>query len=184
MKESTLYAVTDRLNIRQFGSQDTLPFYEYRANPTVSQFQSWENFSYEDAELFVEKQMNHTPNQPGTWFQFALALTDSDLLIGDCALHTPLHEPRIVEIGFTLSPEYQGHGYIHEALRALLDYIFRTLGKHKVNAFTDVRNQKSIHVLERLGMRREGHMLQNYMSKGHWVDEYQYAILQSEWLMD
>lgn len=45
-----------------------------------------------------------------------------------------------------------------------------------------LRNEKSIRVLERLGMRREGHLLQNYMSKGNWVDEYQYAVLQSEWL--
>lgn len=181
MKKSPVYATTDRLIIRQFGLQDTVSFYQYRANETVSQFQSWENYTYEDAEMFVEKQMNHAPNQPGTWFQFALALADSDKLIGDCALNTPLAEPRIVEIGYTLAPEHQGQGYIHEALQALLDYIFRTLGKHKVIAFTDVRNDKSIRVLERLGMRREGHLLQNYNSKGQWVDEYQYAILQSEW---
>lgn len=63
----------------------------------------------------------------------------------------------------------------------MIEYIFTTLNKHKIIAFTDVRNEKSIRVLERLDMRREGHLLQNYMSKGHWVDEYQYAILQSEW---
>ncbi|MDI4643705.1 GNAT family N-acetyltransferase [Cohnella hashimotonis] len=176
-----VYAVTDRLVIRQFGLQDTEAFYRYRANPTVARFQSWENYTYEDAESFVGEQIHHTPDQPGTWFQFAIALADSDRLIGDCALHTRLDEPRIVEIGFTLAPEHQGKGYIHEALGAILHYIFRILGKHKATAFTDVRNEKSIRVLERMGMRREGHLLQNYMSKGKWVDEYQYAVLQSEW---
>jgi len=102
-------------------------------------------------------------------------------LIGDCALHTPLSEPRIVEIGFTLSPKHQGKGYAREAVCALMDYLLHSLGKHKVIAFTDVRNNKSIAVLERVGMRREGHLLQNYMSKGQWVDEYQYSILASEW---
>lgn len=62
-----------------------------------------------------------------------------------------------------------------------MNTIFHTWRKHKVIAFSDVRNEKSIRVLERLGMRREGHLLQNYMSKGQWVDEYQYSILQSEW---
>lgn len=49
----------------------------------------------------------------------------------------------------------------------MIEYIFTTLDKYKIIAFTDVRNEKSIQVLERLKMRREGHLLQNYMSKGH-----------------
>lgn len=75
--------------------------------------------------------------------------------------------PETFEIGFTLPPEFQGKGYIHEALSSMIEYIFTTLDKYKIIAFTDVRNEKSIQVLERLKMRREGHLLQNYMSKGH-----------------
>lgn len=179
---SAVYAVTDRLVIRHFGLEDATSFYNYRADPSTSRFQSWENYTYEDAESFVRTQMEDMPDQPGTWFQYAIALASSNQLIGDCALHTLGNEPRIVEIGFTLAPEHQGMGYIHEALCSLLDYTFSTLGKHKAIAFADVRNEKSIRALERLGMRREGHLLQNYMSKGNWVDEYQYAVLQSEWL--
>lgn len=181
-KSSPVYTTTDRLVIRNFSMEDVGIFYKYRSNPVIAQFQSWENYKYEDADLFVHKQINHKPDQPGTWFQFAIAFADSNELIGDCALHTLHDEPRIVEIGFTLAPEHQGKGYINEALNALLNFIFHTLGKHKVTAFTDVRNDNSIRVLEHLGMRREGHLLQNYMIKGQWVDEYQYSILQSEWV--
>ncbi|WP_312115867.1 GNAT family N-acetyltransferase [Brevibacillus reuszeri] len=177
-----IYAETNRLVLRHFCLEDVDSFSKYRSNPLVSQFQSWENYTQEDAESFVNSQIDHKPNEPGSWFQFAIALVNSNELIGDCALHTPLAEPRIVEIGFTLAPEHQGKGYANEAVGALLDYIFHTQKKHKVIAFTDVRNEKSIRVLERIGMRREGHLLQNYMSKGHWVDEYQYAILQTEWV--
>ncbi len=182
-KPGKVYAETDRLFLRQFRLQDVDPFYKYRTTPAVAAFQSWEGYTYADAESFVRKQIAHTPNQPGTWFQFAIALKSSNELIGDCALHTPSNEPRIVEIGYTLALEHQGNGYVHEAVTALLHYIFHTLGKHKVIAFSDVRNEKSIRVLERLGMRREGHLLQNYMSKGQWVDEYQYSLLQSEWMV-
>lgn len=177
-----VYAKTERLILRQFALQDIQAFYQYRSDPTVARFQSWENYSYEEAESFVRSQMAQIPDQPGAWFQYAIALADSNQLIGDCAIHTLGAEPQIIEIGFTLAQEHQGKGYIHEALCALFDYIFSTLNKHKVIAFTDVQNEKSISVLERLGMRREGHLLQNYLSKGNWVDEYQYAILQSEWL--
>ncbi|WP_025682155.1 GNAT family N-acetyltransferase [Paenibacillus maysiensis] len=181
-KSNEVFAVSERLVIRQFGIHDVQPFYQYRSNPEASRFQSWENYTLEDAEAFVSKQMATSPNQPGTWFQYAIALGTSDRLIGDCAIHTIGAEPRIVELGFTLAPEYQGKGYMHEALCALLDYVFGSLNKHKMIAFTDVRNTKSIQLLERLGMRLEGHLLENYMIKGHWVDEYQYAVLQSKWL--
>lgn len=176
-----IYMRSNRLILRQFSQQDVDPFYLYRSSPEVAQFQSWENYQYHDAELFVSKQSKCVPNQPGTWFQFAIALVETNQLIGDCALHTLLDEPRIVEIGFTLAEEHQGNGYASEAVRALLSYAFNDLKKHKVIAFIDVRNEKSIRLLERVGMRREGHFLENYMSKGQWVDEYQYSLLQSEW---
>ncbi|PLS04288.1 GNAT family N-acetyltransferase [Neobacillus cucumis] len=180
-KSEHIYVQSNRLVLRQFSQQDIDPFYLYRSSPEVARFQSWENYHYHDAEVFVEKQSKCVPNQPGTWFQFAIALTETNQLIGDCALHTLLDEPRIVEIGFTLAEEHQGNGYATEAVTALLSYVFHDLQKHKVIAFTDVRNEKSIRLLERLGMRREGHLLENYMSKGQWVDEYQYSMLQSEW---
>lgn len=180
-KSEIVYARSNRLLLRQFSQQDVDAFYLYRSSPKVAKFQSWENYQYHDAEVFVRKQSLSVPNQPGTWFQFAIALAGTNQLIGDCALHTLLAEPRIVEIGFTLAEEYQGKGYASEAVRALLSYIFNDLRKHKVIAFTDVRNEKSIRLLEHVGMRREGHLLENYMSKDQWVDEYQYGLLQSEW---
>ncbi|PWK08363.1 GNAT family N-acetyltransferase [Tumebacillus permanentifrigoris] len=176
-----IYVRSNRLILRQFSQQDVDSFYLYRSSPEVATFQSWENYQYHDAELFVRKQSKCVPDQPGTWFQFAIALVETNQLIGDCALHTLLGEPRIVEIGFTLAEEHQGNGYASEAVRALLSYVFTGLRKHKVIAFADVRNEKSIRLLERVGMRREGQLLENYMSKGQWVDEYQYSLLQSEW---
>lgn len=180
-KSEHIYVRSNRLILRQFSQQDVDSFYLYRSSPEVAKFQSWENYQYRDAELFVSKQSKRMPDQPGTWFQFAIALVETNYLIGDCALHTLLDEPRIVEIGFTLAEEYQGNGYASEAVKALLNYVFNNLKKHKVIAFTDVRNEKSIRLLERLGMRREAHLLENYMSKGQWIDEYQYSLLQSEW---
>ncbi|WP_340023617.1 GNAT family protein [Paenibacillus sp. FSL K6-1096] len=176
-----VYAATERLMLRHFEIQDVNALYQYRSDPEIARFQSWENYTYEAAEAFVQAQIAQKPDEPGTWLQYAIALADSNQLIGDCAVHTLQAEPRMVEIGYTLAPEHQGKGYVHEALGGLFGYIFDTLDKHKIIAFTDVRNGKSIRVLERKGMRREGHLLQNYWSKGSWTDEYQYALLASEW---
>ncbi|SET26891.1 GNAT family N-acetyltransferase [Paenibacillus sp. NFR01] len=178
-----IYGKTERLFLRQFSEQDIDPFYSYRSNPVVAEFQPWGKYQYDDAVSFVRRQITNVPGQPGTWFQFAIALVETDQFIGDCALHTLLDEPRIVEIGFTLAEEHQGKGYASEAVKLLLTFVFEQLNKHKVIAFTDVRNESSIRLLERVGMRREGHLLENYFSNGQWVNEYQYSILQSEWII-
>ena len=68
-----------------------------------------------------------------------------------------------------------------EAVTRLLDYVFGELCKHRVFAVTDTRNVRAVRLLERLGMRREGHFIRNIWFKGSWGDEYLYALLEEEW---
>lgn len=89
--------------------------------------------------------------------------------------------PRTVEIGFTIAPEHQGHGYAREAVSSLLRYLFEQLGKHRVTAACDPRNTPSVKVLEAVGMRREGHMVESTWAKGEWSDDLLFAILRREW---
>jgi RimJ/RimL family protein N-acetyltransferase len=63
----------------------------------------------------------------------------------------------------------------------LLGYLFGELHLHRVSAICDAENLASARLLERVGMRREGHFIENIWFKGAWGSEYSYAILQSEW---
>ena len=58
---------------------------------------------------------------------------------------------------------------------------FDDFGLHRVIGRIDARNTASARVLERLGMRREAHFLQNEMIKGEWTDEVVFAMLEHEW---
>jgi RimJ/RimL family protein N-acetyltransferase len=86
-----------------------------------------------------------------------------------------------VEIGYVLHPDAQGQGFATEASRALVDLAFRELDAHRVFGRIDARNLASGRVLERLGMRREAHLVSNEWVKGEWTDEAIYAVLASEW---
>lgn len=66
-------------------------------------------------------------------------------------------------------------------MRALLGWCFEALHLHRVVALVDVRNLPSVALMERAGLRREGHFRQNGWYKGEWCDEYQYAVLASKW---
>jgi RimJ/RimL family protein N-acetyltransferase len=173
---------TPRLILRRFGESDLLPFVAYRSDPDIARYQGWDSLDEPRARAFIAEQQRLEPGMPGEWFQFAIALKEMGELIGDCALKANADDARQAEIGFTLARTHQGQGYATEAVTRLLEYAFAALGLHRVIAITDCRNAASVSLLERLGLRREGHFIQNVWFKGAWGDEYLYAILSAEWL--
>jgi RimJ/RimL family protein N-acetyltransferase len=78
-------------------------------------------------------------------------------------------------------PDHQGLGYATEMARPLLRIAFEDLGLHRVTGALDARNAASARVLEKLGMRREAHLVENAFVKGEWQSELIYAILATEW---
>lgn len=59
------------------------------------------------------------------------------------------------DIGFALLPRYWGNGYALEAASAVLAWGQGELGLHRIVALTNPDNERSIRVLEKLGMRFE-----------------------------
>jgi RimJ/RimL family protein N-acetyltransferase len=156
---------------------DFAAFVAYRNDPDIAKYQSWNSFDERDAKAFIREMGSARPDVPGEWFQFAIESKETGGLVGDCALKADEHEPYRAEIGFTLTREHQGRGFASEAVSRLLDYAFDTLGLHRVIAVADRRNAPSWSLLERVGMRREGHFRHNVWFKGGWADEYLYAVL-------
>jgi RimJ/RimL family protein N-acetyltransferase len=150
-------------------------------DPDVARYQSWESCSLEEAQQFVESFEGLAPGVPGEWFQFAVSLTPSGPLIGDCAIRCTRSDPRQAELGFTIAKAQQGKGLATEAVRILLTFAFSTLDLHRVFSIVDVRNAPAQRLLERLKFRREGHFLQNAWFKGSWSSELLYAVLRTEW---
>ena len=173
---------TTRLRLRHFTDTDLLAFMAYRNDPVVARYQSWEDISEKDARAFIQEQKEIQPGVPGQGFQIASELKETSVLIGDCYFIINELDDRQAEIGFTLSRAYQGRGFATEAVSCSLNHAFLTFDLHRVIAITDCENAEATALLERLGMRREGHFLQNIWFKGRWGDEYLYAILKEEWL--
>ena len=175
--------LTGRLVLRGFEEPDLEAFLAYRNDPEVARYQSWSSFSREEAEAFLASQRAVERWTPGTWVQLALERREAPGLIGDCALKILAEDSRQAEIGFTLARDWQGRGYGTEAVAALLGHLFGSLGLHRVLAVTDAENAAAAALLERVGMRREGHLVENVWFKGVWGSEYLYAMLEREWRM-
>jgi RimJ/RimL family protein N-acetyltransferase len=174
---------TPRLVIRRFTRADVEAFARYRSDPEVARYQSWEApYPIERARAFVEWLAAHHPDEPGEWFQLAVATReDPATLIGDVAFHARMAEPAIADIGYSLDPAVQGRGYALEAVGELVRHLFEDRGKHKVCADCDTRNAPSWRLLEGLGFRREGELRETFRDGGVWAGEYVYGLLDSEW---
>jgi ribosomal-protein-alanine N-acetyltransferase len=86
------------------------------------------------------------------------------------------------EIGWVIARRHQGRGYATEAARALIDFAFSTVRRHRLIATCQPENVASWRVMEKLGMRREAHFRQGlYQESGEWWDEYFYALLADEY---
>ena len=175
------YFETTRLRVRSFTHMDIKAFVAYRADPEVARYQSWSDYTTKDGQALVDSLQGTEPGVPGEWFQFALEDRASGVLVGDLALHLDPDEPREAEVGFTVAPDQQRKGYATEALTGLLDWAFPSHGLHRVIAVTDALNEPAAALLERLGMRREAHFIENIFFKGAWGSEFQFAVLDREW---
>lgn len=172
---------TPRLRVRRFAPSDVPAFVAYRADPEVARYQSWSDYTTDLGIAFIEGLHEAEPGVPGEWYQLALEDRMSGTLVGDLALQVDEDEPRVAEVGFTLAAEQQGKGYGSEALAAFLGFAFETFGLHRIVAVTDARNVPAAAMLERVGLRREGHFHENVFFKGAWGSEFLYAILEREW---
>jgi aminoglycoside 6'-N-acetyltransferase len=172
---------TARLLLRPFEPGDAQGFSNYRSDPEVARYQGWDApYSLTKAEQFVAEMQQTRPGGQDDWYQVAVELKSEGVLIGDIGFKI-FSVGQQAELGFTLASAYQGKGYAFESMHRILQYLFEQFGLHRIQANCDPRNGTSVRLLERLGMRREGHMIENVWYKGEWADEYWYAVLRREW---
>jgi RimJ/RimL family protein N-acetyltransferase len=142
---------TPRLVLRRFRPSDAPAFQEYRADPDVARYQSWDTtYSPEDADTFMRSVAQESPGAPGEWFQFAAISATTGNLLGDVGLRADPTEPGLFELGITLSPTHQNHGYATEMATAVIAYAFDRLAATTIQAITDTRNTASIRLFQRL----------------------------------
>ncbi len=89
---------------------------------------------------------------------------------------------RQAELGAVLDPQETGDGLATEAVAALVEHCFTTVGVRRIvgNCFAD--NTASRRLMERLGMRLEERAVRESLHRsGQWLDTLTYALLRDEW---
>ncbi len=112
---------------------------------------------------------------------WVLSDKNTNVFIGEVGMNLYPERYKRAEIHYSILPEFWGQGYATEACTKLLSYGFNDLKFHRMEAGVAVGNEASIRVLEKIGMLREGTCRKILPLKSGWSDNYQYAILETDY---
>ncbi|QAY66510.1 GNAT family N-acetyltransferase [Paenibacillus protaetiae] len=174
-----MHLYTERLLIRNFQADDWEAVLAYTSDSEVMKYIPEGVFCEQNVRAFIYE------NSGGKAEKFPVILKQDHTLIGHIVFHK-WSGNGTYEIGWVFNPKYYSQGYASEAARAILQYGFEHLNAHRIIATCQPQNIASYRVMEKIGMRKEGHFKQcipAHFIKGNteWWDEYFYAILAEEW---
>jgi RimJ/RimL family protein N-acetyltransferase len=173
---------TARLLLRPFEGGDVDALYEIHSDKGVARYLYNEARTLEEVRDLVERKIAGAEvRHEGDWLSAAVVLHPTGELVGDISLLWASDAHHQGELGFVVHPARHGNGYATEAAGPVLRFAFETLGLHRVIGRTEARNLGSARVLQKLGMRREAHLIENEWVKNEWQSELIYALLSREW---
>ncbi len=172
---------SDNLILREFLSSDLEAVYEYASDPQVCRYLDWGPNSTRECKEFIKKSIASQREKPRTAFHLAITERSTGQVIGGMGLLLVGFPINQALIGYVLNQRYWGKGIVSESVKAMLDFGFTDLKLHRISATCDLRNVASYRVMEKCGMRREGHFIQDKFFKDGWRDTLTYSILASEW---
>ena len=172
---------TERLLLRDFVEDDWRAVHEYAVDPEVVRYVEWGPNTEQHTQEFIARTISQQQAEPRRQYELAVVLKDTNCLIGACGLRLSRPEHHGGDFGYCFNRQFWGQGYATEAARAIVRFGFEQCGLHRIFATCDALNVASARVLEKLGMRREGHFLHDKWQRGKWRDSFLYAILVDEW---
>ena len=109
-------------------------------------------------------------------------LRESDnALIGGCTISNVRRGvTQCCTLGYWIGSQFARQGYMTQALRLLLPFVFRTLGLHRIEAACLIDNDASKSLLARVGFQQEGLARRYLLINGEWADHLLFALLKEE----
>ncbi len=171
---------TERLVLRRMTQSDLLDVNEYASDETVSRYLRWTpHLNLHETKGYIEFMQKRY--RKGLHAEWAVALADTDKVIGTCGFSAVDLQNETCELGYVLSTAYHNQGYMTEAFCAVLKVAFDSLQAHRVTLQILQGNEASVRFAERNGFRLEGVLQKALLIKGEYRTVLQYAMLREEY---
>ncbi len=175
---------TERLVLRPYGPEDAeaLRATTARCKEHLLPFMPWARFEpqtlEQKSELILAFRARYDSRE-----DYVLGMFDTaGRLVGGTGLH-PRLGPGAMELGYWITPENEGQGFVTEAVKALCRVAFDGLGVDLVAVRMAPENERSIRIPERLGFTREGLLRRGFRADiSPPRDVLQYTLLEDEFV--
>lgn len=172
---------TERTLIRVVEPNDLPDLLEINASDEVTRYVPYKTWvTTADSHAWLERMEKLQAG--GDALQLVIVLRDTGHVVGACLLFAFDETSSRAEIGYVLGRRHWGHGYMHEAIQAVMAFVFEQLGLRRLEATIDPRNSASVKLIERLGFASEGTRRQRVLMKGALVDQSLFGCLREDWL--
>ncbi len=123
----------------------------------------------------------HEQRADGTYFCFAVVPDGFEDAIG--LFQVRQLEPGFgtAEWGFALDRRFWGTGMFPQAARLVADFVFDTIGTHRLEARAAVTNGRGNGALQKLGAAQEGVLRKSLVCRGLYLDQLLWTILDEDW---
>ncbi len=114
-------------------------------------------------------------------YAFFVFRNDDNGLMGGCTLSNVRRGvTQCCALGYWIGERFARQGYMFDAVRALVPFVFSTLGMHRIEAACLPSNEPSMNLLAKVGFRQEG-LAKGYLQiSGEWRDHVLFALLEDE----
>jgi ribosomal-protein-alanine N-acetyltransferase len=113
---------------------------------------------------------------------FMICTTEGERIAGTITLSQIFRKSfQNAYLGYMLGEQFTRYGYMTEAVGLTLDYAFKDLDLHRVEANVQPSNLPSIRVLQRSGFSKEGFSRRYLKIGGRWRDHERWAIIAEDW---
>ena len=171
---------TERLTLRWLDERDAEAQYAIYSDPVAMRY--WSSGAWTDmAQAHASIAQTLEGYRTGSGLRLAIVLRESGEMIGNFNLYAFFDANRRCEIGYALASAFWGKGYLSEAMRVTLDYLFKEMNMNRIEADIDPRNLASAKLLERMGFQKEGYMPERWIVNGEICDTVFYGLLRRGW---
>lgn len=145
----------------------------------VQRFVSPPPTTVEGFERFIE--WTFQQRRVGVYACFAVTLRGFDTAIGIFQVRETEANFQVAEWGFAIGSPFWGTGVFQEGAQLMLEFVFDTIGVHRLEARASVQNGRGNSALRKVGAVREAILRQSFLRNGRYVDQVLYSILEDDW---
>ncbi len=139
---------TKRLLLRRLKQSDWEMISYLRSDRVVNKFVKRTKAETKEKALEFISKINNGIDKQNVYY-WVVTEMNSDQMIGTICLWNLSIDQTTAEVGYDLSPKFQGKGIMNESLQSILEFGFNSLNLDLIEAYTHKKNKSSKKLLER-----------------------------------